>query len=406
LLSLFKDTVMALILAIGFIAAAIAGGLIEYLLERFLPDKPKLKHTAAVLVAFLIFVSIAVWSALREDSNNQDSNGPAVEELRAAGAFVEIESIDPSPDETILISGKSATVVVNVKYYLPSTAISPQVELHYLTAYQSEERHSSWHIIHTVPAEVGTHHAKLAGTVNPPDRSALSGEPFQIGVALDILDSEKGQMSEVAEDTVIFPLTSGPTDIPTLPQDLAVTPVPTHEPTGTPKPSPVATVTTAPTVVPAPTSSDARAPTPEQTEIVVDDLDSGFSRYGTERYWREANIGHAGHMWWTLGCDSLFNWAKWCPQLQVAGLYRVYVYIPRDNATTEKATYIIQFKGGEKEVVVNQAKEFNEWVELWPEPLPFDSVSTQCVTLADNTGEGLKRQIGFDAVKWVWEPGQ
>jgi len=96
--------------------------------------------------------------------------------------------------------------------------------------------------------------------------------------------------------------------------------------------------------------------------------------------------------------DDLDNWAQWCLQLPVAGLYKVEVFIPFDKATTARATYKIQHRDGETEITINQHKFFDEWVEIGQ--FEFDQGVQYCVILTDKTGEWRKHQIGFDAVRW------
>jgi len=52
--------------------------------------------------------------------------------------------------------------------------------------------------------------------------------------------------------------------------------------------------------------------------------------------------------------------------------------------------------------MIDQHKLYDEWVELGQ--FVFDEGdSQQCVILTDKTDEiGLKRRIGFDAIKWIF----
>jgi hypothetical protein len=198
------------------------------------------------------------------------------------------------------------------------------------------------------------------------------------------------------------PPTPTPTSTPTP------TPTPTSPPTLTPTPTstPTLTLTPTPTLTPAPTPTFTPTPfgssTPTRITIVVDDLDSGFTRHGTEQHWKSSNIGYNKHIFRTLRDDFGDNWAQWCPQLPISGLYAVYAFIPRDNATTERAIYTIRHRGGETEVIIDQHKLYDEWIELGQ--FVFDAGdSQQCVILTDKTDEiGLKRRIGFDAIKWIF----
>jgi len=76
------------------------------------------------------------------------------------------------------------------------------------------------------------------------------------------------------------------------------------------------------------------------------------------------------------------------------------VYIPRQNATTANARYEIEHPEGIVEVRIEQYKWFDVWVSLGQ--FVFDEGTTQCIRLTDETGEGYERQVGFDAVKWIF----
>lgn len=195
--------------------------------------------------------------------------------------------------------------------------------------------------------------------------------------------------TETPSLTPTYTPTPTPTNIPTLTSTHTLTPPPTNTPTLPPTNSPTLTLTNTPTTTPTLLTSS-------RIELVVDDQDSGFTRSGTQSYWYEANIGYQGHMWWTFAGDSLDNQAKWCVHLPASGLYKIEVFIPYDDATTERARYTV-LPGGD-EIPLNQNKLSDEWKELGQFML---EKGQSCVVLTDVTGEVKKRQIGFDAVRWV-----
>jgi hypothetical protein len=138
-------------------------------------------------------------------------------------------------------------------------------------------------------------------------------------------------------------------------------------------------------------------------EIIVDDQSSGFSKYGTSSYWKEAWIGYNGHMFWTYNNQwTIDNYAKWQPNLSSggAGTYGVYVYIPNNYANTTNATYTISHNGIIDTRTVNQNIYYNQWVLLGS--FYFSASGGEYVQLVDKTGEtAVTKMIGFDAVKWV-----
>ncbi|HHT9126726.1 MAG TPA: glycoside hydrolase family 78 protein [Candidatus Brocadiia bacterium] len=139
------------------------------------------------------------------------------------------------------------------------------------------------------------------------------------------------------------------------------------------------------------------------TEVIVDDQNSGFTRYGTPSFWHEAYIGYNSHMFWTYNNqNTIDNYAKWQPNLSSggAGFYAVYAYIPNNYADTINATYTIFHNGITWTLTINQAVDSNKWVLLGS--AYFSANGTEYVKLVDKTGEtAVTKMIGFDAVKWV-----
>jgi len=137
-------------------------------------------------------------------------------------------------------------------------------------------------------------------------------------------------------------------------------------------------------------------------EIIVDDQGSGFSRYGTPSYWKEAWIGYNGHMLYTYnGQSAIDNYARWQPNLSSAGsgTYTVSAYIPSNYADTTNATYTIFHNGITDTRAINQAIYSNQWVSLGE--FYFSAAGNEYVQLVDKTGESYAtKRVGFDAVKW------
>ncbi len=151
-----------------------------------------------------------------------------------------------------------------------------------------------------------------------------------------------------------------------------------------------------PTPVPPPTVAPSG-----RTEVIVDDRSGGFTRGGTGSYWRESTIGYSGHMYYTWNRQSqVDNWGKWTPQLNGGGNYEVFVFVPRDNATTTKAGYRIHHNGTNSGVYVNQNQYSDAWVSLGTHY--FNDASDEYVFMGDETFEtSSTKKIGFDAMKFV-----
>ena len=137
------------------------------------------------------------------------------------------------------------------------------------------------------------------------------------------------------------------------------------------------------------------------TTVIVDDLDSEFSRYGPVSNWHEAAIGYGDHIYWTWNAQTTAeNHARWRPNLPGAGTYAVSVYVPNDHAYTTAANYTIFHNGVADTRVVNQNIFSNVWVGLGD--FFFSASGGEYVELADKTGEAYATtQIGFDAISFT-----
>jgi murein DD-endopeptidase MepM/ murein hydrolase activator NlpD len=138
--------------------------------------------------------------------------------------------------------------------------------------------------------------------------------------------------------------------------------------------------------------------------IIVDDLNAGFVRYGPSQYWWQASLGYANHMFWTYVNGTVkSNYARWTPNLAAygAGNYKVSVFIPRDNATSQQAKYLI-FHAGQSHfsAPVNQSLYYDQWLVIGT--YYFSAAGGEFIELADATGEAVStyRKLGFDAVKF------
>jgi hypothetical protein len=136
--------------------------------------------------------------------------------------------------------------------------------------------------------------------------------------------------------------------------------------------------------------------------ITVDNSSPGFVKGGAASSWRTANnIGQGGSMLWTYNNDQQranYNWARWYPTL-TAGRYEVFVFIPRNYATTRQTSYWVSHRDGFTRRIVDQNSYSDQWVSLGT--YTFQGNSSDYVSLSDITGENyLSRMVGFDAMKW------
>ena len=152
---------------------------------------------------------------------------------------------------------------------------------------------------------------------------------------------------------------------------------------------------------PAPTSTP-KPPAPSGlTEVIVDDYSSGFKKGGLASSWYGANIGYAGHTYWTYNSVyQVYNYATWTPALSGAGYYDVYAYVPRNYADTRSARYRVFHNGQRHDVWLGQYKHFDKWVKLGT--FYFHGGGGEYVYLSDNTHESYAtKRLAFDAIKFV-----
>jgi hypothetical protein len=154
--------------------------------------------------------------------------------------------------------------------------------------------------------------------------------------------------------------------------------------------------------------------------IVVDDLDSGFSRFGDPRGWNEAvdssrNQTYNNHAYFTYCADRWYgsdqnNWADWRPNLPVSGQYRVSAFVPHvytEREDTSQANYEIYYAGGSTVVTIGHNRSSAGWVDLgtWN----FNAGASGYVELKDVTsdwyywygGQQYRKTILFDAMKFT-----
>ena len=89
------------------------------------------------------------------------------------------------------------------------------------------------------------------------------------------------------------------------------------------------------------------------------------------------------------------------PALPAEAMYDVYVAVPACGArkpNTASARYLVRYRDGTQEIVVDQQANAGKWVLLGR--FPFRAGDGGAVELRDVAGDGM-RALWFDAVKWV-----
>ena len=127
-----------------------------------------------------------------------------------------------------------------------------------------------------------------------------------------------------------------------------------------------------------------------------------FTRQGPSQYWHVGSgYGLHGDMIWTYNNQSIVqNVGTWTPNLPMDGNYEVFVYIPRNYATTTSAGYDVYSASGTTQVRINQFSYNDQWVSLGT--YHFHAGTSGRLDLKDQTGEkNTTKQVGFDAAEWV-----
>jgi hypothetical protein len=137
--------------------------------------------------------------------------------------------------------------------------------------------------------------------------------------------------------------------------------------------------------------------------VMVDNTDPGFLWGGPTRSRYTAYLGIGGSLYWTYNSTSNpVNYGKWVPYLSAPGKYEVFVYIPRNYATSTNVRYRILHNGQRHDRIINQRWCSDQWVSLGTYYFDAANVGREFVLVYDNTREPYaSRMIAFDAVKFV-----
>lgn len=213
---------------------------------------------------------------------------------------------------------------------------------------------------------------------------------------------------------LIFPFLLAPMETPPLPAEMALEPFPpvsaivtsmTETPSLTATATPVeitpsATPLKGTSLDAAPTvSAETTEPAITPTPIMVDDGDAGFEALDGQ-WWIEPD-GIGGDLHWSFTIATAPNVAaEWRPVFNECGLYEVEVYLPREYSTTRAARYVIEYRDGVEQVVLDQAAHQGQWTGLGA--YTFAPSEGAILRLTNQTGEdaSLGLIVAFDAARW------
>jgi len=114
---------------------------------------------------------------------------------------------------------------------------------------------------------------------------------------------------------------------------------------------------------------------------------SSVDKYGPDYYYAST-------------APSETKWAKWRPDILVAGDYDVYCWYPQGSNRSAMAPYTVYWNGGSQTIEVNQQTNGGQW-NLLVSAKPFATGTSQYVKLGNGTGEDAL-VVMADAVKFVY----
>jgi hypothetical protein len=163
-----------------------------------------------------------------------------------------------------------------------------------------------------------------------------------------------------------------------------------------------------PEPVSPPITTQPVPPTVETTQVVQLVIDTqqsdpqtgGFFASQNEA-WNKAAGGFRGDaLWVPASARQQTYWGEWRPAIPSEGTWEVWVYIPKNNASTTYARYQVVHAAGQTEIAVNQSGNHGRWEILGA--FPF-APGKGYVRLSNVTGEMTQTPliVGYDTVCWT-----
>ncbi len=129
-------------------------------------------------------------------------------------------------------------------------------------------------------------------------------------------------------------------------------------------------------------------------DTIVEDAGQGSTISGA---WNVSTMGNGYHMYYRYTTSDHNIYATWTSTATIRGPYKVYAYIPSQNATTHNATYWIYTVDGWRDFHIDQWEHSDEWILMGTYTLPANYAH---VWMYADTGESPARWIAADAVKF------
>jgi len=129
-------------------------------------------------------------------------------------------------------------------------------------------------------------------------------------------------------------------------------------------------------------------------DTIVEDAGRGSAIAGA---WNVSTMGNGYHMYYRYTTSDHNIYATWTSTATIRGPYKVYAYIPSQNATTHNATYWIYTVDGWRDFHIDQWAHSDEWILMGTYTLPANYAH---VWMYADTGESPARWIAADAIKF------
>ncbi len=145
-------------------------------------------------------------------------------------------------------------------------------------------------------------------------------------------------------------------------------------------------------------SDPASATTPVVTNIIIDNTSASFigswstGTDGTTKYGADYRYGPCS--------PSTGRIARWIPDVDVPGMYLVYVWYASDTNRSTKAPFTIVYDGGSTTVEVNQTANGGKWDPIGI--FPFIAGIHGYVQLSNGTGESASTYVVADAARFFY----
>ena len=135
-------------------------------------------------------------------------------------------------------------------------------------------------------------------------------------------------------------------------------------------------------------------------DIVIDNLDSGCSTYGT--WWTGAIAGRYGTNYFYTTTADPGRYAAFTPNILTPGPYDVYIWYTQSSNRSTKAKWRIYYDGGMEEFGVNEQINGGKW-NLLTADRPFVCGTSGYAGTYSDTGDTSSMVIIADAVKFVYK---